>query len=124
MLTYIGGIARERKGSAININRVADHIHLLVRLPASLPVAKTVEIVKTNSLRWIHESRVLNRTFAWQTGYAAFSVSESRRDQVSRYILNQAEHHRKITSGGTHRVSPTRAYSVRRAVSMEMNLPP
>jgi hypothetical protein len=70
---------------------------MLVQLPASLPVAKTVEIVKTNSSRWIHESRVLHRTFAWQTGYAAFSVSESRADQVSRYILNQAEHHRKIT---------------------------
>jgi|SRR5215831_9252153 len=50
LFTYIGDIVRELKGSAININGVADHVHMLVRLPASLPVAKTVEIVKNELL--------------------------------------------------------------------------
>ena len=94
---YMGGIVREMRGSAINVNGVKDHVHLLVRLPASLPVAKAVEIIKANSSRWVHERRVLHRTFAWQSGYAAFSVSESQRERVSEYITNQEEHHRKIT---------------------------
>jgi REP element-mobilizing transposase RayT len=97
VFTYIGGIVRELKGSALNVNGVDDHVHLLVRLPASLAVAKAVEIVKTNSSRWIHEGRVLHRTFAWQPGYAAFSVSESQLENVSGYITNQEDHHRTIT---------------------------
>ena len=97
VFAYMGGIVREMKGSAININGVEDHVHMLVRLPASLATAKAVETVKTNSSRWIHEWRILHRTFAWQGGYAAFSVSESRADEVAQYITNQAEHHRKTT---------------------------
>jgi putative transposase len=97
VLAYIGGIVRELKGVAINVNGVEDHIHALVRLPAALSVAKAVEIIKANSSRWIHEHRVLHRTFAWQAGYAAFSVSESNADAVSAYITGQPEHHRKIT---------------------------
>jgi REP-associated tyrosine transposase len=97
VLAYIGGIVRELKGTAINVNGVADHVHLFVRLPASVAIAKAAEIIKTNSSRWIHEHRVLHHTFAWQTGYAAFSVSESNLDRVSEYINKQEAHHRKIT---------------------------
>jgi putative transposase len=96
-LAYIGGIVRELRGTAVNVNGIADHLRVLVRLPASLAVAKAAEIIKTNSSRWIHERRVLHHTFAWQTGYAAFSVSESNMDRVSEYISKQEEHHRKIT---------------------------
>ena len=59
--------------------------------------AKTVEILKANSSRWIHQYRVLHRTFSWQSGYAAFSGSESNAAEVSRYISNPVEHHRKRT---------------------------
>ena len=97
VFTYIGGIVRNLKGAAINVNGAADHIHALIRLPAALAVAKTAEIIKTNSSRWIHEHHVLHRTFAWQSGYAAFSVSDSNVDRVARYISNQQEHHRRIT---------------------------
>jgi len=95
VFAYIGGVVREMKGTALNINGAADHVHLL--LPAVLAPAKAMEIIKTNSSRWIHESRILHRTFAWQTGYAAFSVSESNADAVSKYITNQEEHHRRMT---------------------------
>jgi hypothetical protein len=36
--------------------------------------------------------------FAWQEGYAAFTVSATSRAGVQRYIANQAEHHRRKTS--------------------------
>ena len=35
--------------------------------------------------------------FAWQTGYGAFSVSESQIGHVRRYIRKQEEHHRRRT---------------------------
>jgi hypothetical protein len=35
--------------------------------------------------------------FYWQTGYGAFSVSQSNVGQVRDYIANQDEHHRRIS---------------------------
>jgi REP-associated tyrosine transposase len=40
---------------------------------------------------------MLHRTFAWQAGYAAFSVSESQLDNVTRYITNQQAHHQRVS---------------------------
>ena len=33
-------------------------------------------------------------SFAWQEGYAAFTVSATARDAVRNYIATQEEHHR------------------------------
>ena len=97
VFAYMGGIVRELNGSAAEINGVEDHVHMLIRLPASLAISKAVEIIKTNSSRWAHERRALHHTFAWQSGYAAFSVSQSQVRPVMRYIAGQAEHHRRVT---------------------------
>src|SRR5688572_32983925 len=95
VFAYLGGIVRELKGTALNIHGAADHVHALVRLPAALAVAKTVEILKANSSRWIHPYRVLHRSFSWPSGYAAFRVSESNAAELSRSISYPVEHHRK-----------------------------
>ncbi len=34
--------------------------------------------------------------FAWQGGYAGFSVSRSHAERVEQYIADQEEHHRKV----------------------------
>jgi hypothetical protein len=36
-----------------------------------------------------------NPEFAWQEGYAAFTVSASVKPAVARYIVTQVEHHRR-----------------------------
>ena len=92
---YIGGILRELCATPIAIGGTSDHIHLLFRLPADKSVADCLRIVKTNSSRWIKEKWSDQRTFAWQRGYGAFSVSQSQRQTVIDYIANQAEHHKK-----------------------------
>jgi hypothetical protein len=66
-------------------------------LPADLAVADCMRVVKTNSSRWLKERWPQRRLFAWQGGYGAFGVSESRRSAVIRYIESQAEHHRRIS---------------------------
>ena len=50
------------------------------------------ELKKTSSV-WVGES-IGERGFAWQEGYAAFTVSASARGAVQEYIAHQAEHHR------------------------------
>jgi putative transposase len=93
---YLGGILRELHAVPIAIGGTADHMHLLIRLPADLAVSDCLRVVKTNSSRWIKERWPERRSFAWQGGYGAFSVSESRRSAVMRYIQDQAQHHRRI----------------------------
>lgn len=58
-------------------------------------VAHIVEEVKRNSSRWIKTISPKYEKFAWQGGYAAFSVSQSQVDTAIEYIRNQAEHHKK-----------------------------
>ena len=71
-----------------------DHIHFLIQLPPTLALAKAVLAIKANSSRWANEE---GHKFAWQQGYAAFSVSASIVPTVVRYIRNQEAHHRRMT---------------------------
>lgn len=95
-LAYIGGIVENIGARRIAIGGVADHVHLLVDIPATTAVSDLVRTLKSNSSKWVHESR--NRSkFAWQKGYSAFSVSRSGVDAVVRYIGNQEKHHRRVS---------------------------
>jgi REP element-mobilizing transposase RayT len=94
---YLGGIVRGLHGTALAIGGMADHVHMLVRLRADLAIAECMRVVKANSSLWVHEHWPERRNFAWQRGYGAFSVSESARDNVVRYIQSQEKHHRKMT---------------------------
>lgn len=96
MHAYLGGIARHNKCVPIEIGGVSDHVHLLIAVHPTVAVAELVRLLKANSSKWMHEE-VGRPAFAWQTGYGAFSVSESNCDTVREYIRNQAEHHRTRT---------------------------
>lgn len=97
LFAYLGGIVRKIEGKPLIINGTADHVHLLALLPQTIAVADALRTIKANSSGWIHEKRPDHRSFGWQTGYGAFTVSESRRELVLRYIAKQEEHHRMIT---------------------------
>jgi putative transposase len=66
-------------------------------VPTTVCVADALRVLKANSSRWVHETWSERRSFAWQTGYAAFSVSQSNLDQVCAYVASQAEHHQRMT---------------------------
>ncbi|MFN3996640.1 IS200/IS605 family transposase [Algoriphagus sp.] len=70
-----------------------DHIHWLCTLPRTQTIADLVKNVKIPSSAKIKEMGV--RNFAWQKGYGAFSVSQSKVETVRKYIQNQPEHHIK-----------------------------
>ncbi len=92
---YLGGIAKQNKMNALAIGGASDHVHILISLPATLSVAKAVQLLKGNSSKWIHETFPKLRGFEWQEGYGAFSISISGVDETVAYIRNQEEHHRR-----------------------------
>ncbi len=91
---YMGGIARQNRIKALSVGGTADHAHMLVSIPASIAVAKVVQLIKGGSSKWLHENISALRGFAWQEGYGAFSVGASQVDEVVAYIARQEEHHR------------------------------
>jgi putative transposase len=94
LYSYIGGIVRNLDGVLVEIGGIEDHVHLFVRFPPKLAIAELVGKVKSNSSKWAKREVP---DFAWQAGYAPFSVSESAAADVQRYILNQEEHHRTMS---------------------------
>jgi REP element-mobilizing transposase RayT len=92
---YLGGIAREHDIKALAIGGMPDHVHLLLSLPATLSVAKAMQLLKGNSSKWLHETFPDLRNLAWQEGYAAFSIAVSGVGATVRYIRTQEEHHRQ-----------------------------
>jgi REP element-mobilizing transposase RayT len=93
---YMGGIIRNLAGQALIVNGMADHVHLLVWLPPTVAIAEALRVLKANSSRWVHDTQG-RRTFAWQAGYGAFSVSHSNTSVVVKYIQEQEKHHRRIS---------------------------
>ena len=94
---YMGGILREQKGSLLEIGGMPDHVHLLAKLTPTIAVSDVLKLVKANSSKWVNERGNKWQRFQWQTGYAAFSVSESQTDVIRKYIQSQAKHHRAKT---------------------------
>ena len=91
---YLGGAVRGLDGVPQGIGGTSDHVHLLVGLKATRPLADFVRELKKASSAWMRDTAG-ERAFAWQEGYAAFTVSATARGRVQTYIANQEEHHRK-----------------------------
>ena len=94
---YIGGVIRENKGTLLCIGGVCDHVHLLAKLSPTIAISDALRLIKSNSSKMVNEKIMPRKPFEWQTGYGAFSVSESQKERVRAYILNQEVHHRKKT---------------------------
>lgn len=91
--SYLGGIIRGMDGVAETVGGVADHVHLLTSLRPVHCVADVMQDLKKDSTNWVKQN--LDRNFAWQEGYAAFTVSPSATDAVRKYTANQEAHHGK-----------------------------
>lgn len=94
MWAYVAGICKRHGILAHVVGGMDDHIHLLIQLPPPLSLAKAVLAIKSNSSRSANEQ---GNKFAWQQGYAAFSVSSSLVPVAIRYIQTQESHHKKMT---------------------------
>jgi len=92
---YMAGIARNHDFEAIQAGGTGNHAHALLLLPATMPLAKSVQMLKGSSSKWLNDTGAAGNNFAWQEGYGAFSVSASQTPVVIEYIRNQERHHQK-----------------------------
>jgi putative transposase len=94
---YLGGAVRGEGGTALIVNGMPDHIHILTRLRQDAALSDVLRAIKANSSGWVHDTFPELSGFAWQSGYGAFTVSASQADKVHHYIERQLEHHRRRT---------------------------
>ncbi len=87
---YLATIARMERATLLESGGIADHVHVLLYLPAHLSLGSLMSKLKAHSSRWMKD---VSPNFAWQEGYGAFSVSPSRVNAVRSYIRNQEQHH-------------------------------
>jgi REP element-mobilizing transposase RayT len=93
LFKYLAGAVRGIGGSCIAVNGMKDHVHLLLILPPKIALSDAMREIKANSSKWIHETKPALARFAWQDGFAAFTVSKSGVEAVQEYIRNQKTHH-------------------------------
>jgi REP element-mobilizing transposase RayT len=79
------------------INGMPDHIHCLFLLSSQKSIAEVMKQIKGSSSHYINQNDMIADKFSWQTGYAAYSISESGVEKVFQYIKNQKSHHQRKT---------------------------
>jgi putative transposase len=77
------------------INGMPDHVHILFLQNPQKSISDIVKQIKGSSSHFMNREELILEKFAWQNGFAAFSVSESQLDIVYNYIKNQKQHHLK-----------------------------
>ncbi len=95
LFSYISGIISAKGHKSIIVNGVADHVHILLGMKPSIALSDIVRDIKNNSSKFITEKKWIRNRFEWQTGYGAFSYSDSQLSKIYRYIQDQERHHQK-----------------------------
>ena len=80
-----------------SINGTSDHIHILFLLNSKIAVSDVFKQIKGSVSHEINQRKLIQDRFSWQTGFGAFSVSESSLDRIIKYIQSQKEHHKKLS---------------------------
>ena len=94
---YITGIVNNNLSKLYAIYANPEHMHFLVSRSPDISEIKLATIVADSSEHFINANKLALGKFAWQQSASAFSVSKSDIDKVCKYILNQPEHHRKVS---------------------------
>ncbi len=94
---YICGVISNKKSKPFAIYCNPDHTHTLIGLHPSISISDIARDIKSNSSKWINENQWIKGKFSWQEGFGAFTYSKSQIDSVVKYILNQPQHHKKIS---------------------------
>ena len=92
---YLTSICRNQGCPAHKVGGTEDHVHIFFSLSRTMALADLVEEVKKSSSKWIKTKGPGYKSFAWQGGYAAFSIGQSGADALRRYIDDQKAHHKK-----------------------------
>ncbi|MEO7767011.1 MAG: IS200/IS605 family transposase [Ferruginibacter sp.] len=94
---YITGIIQNKMHKMLQINTMPGHLHMLIGFRPNENMSQLIQLVKSESTKWINNKNLTNKEFAWQGGFGGFSYSKSHVPNVIKYIQNQEQHHKNQT---------------------------
>ena len=94
---YITGIIQNKSHKMLQVNSMPDHLHMLIGFRPDENMSQLIQVVKSESTKWINDNQLCREKFSWQEGFGAFSYSKSHVPNVIQYIQNQEAHHHKQT---------------------------
>jgi len=94
---YITGMIQNKMHKMLQVNTMPDHLHMLIGFRPDENMSQLIQVVKSESSKWINDCQLTAKKFEWQDGFGAFSYSKSHVYNVMRYIQNQENHHLKQT---------------------------
>ena len=94
---YITGIVNNNSSKLYAIYANPEHVHFLISRAPDISDEKLATIVADSTERFINDNKLTIGIFAWKQTASAFSVSKSDVDKICKYILNQPEHHKKLS---------------------------
>ena len=98
LFKYIAGICKNKRIIPYSIGGHQDHIHMVIEFHPAISISDFVKDVKTSSNKFMKENRKMFNSFSeWQVGYSAFSYSPEAKENLIKYVIGQAEHHRKTS---------------------------
>lgn len=97
LFEYLGGICREQECFPVIVGGCREHVHILCLLSRKITQMTLLEELKRQSSKWVKTKGQQYNKFYWQDGYGIFSVNPSELEVVVKYIVNQEEHHKKVT---------------------------
>ena len=95
LFAVLGGSLNNLGCRSLLVGGVEDHVHLLFVLSRTVSIADTMGTIKKASSSWANDRRKTATAFAWQAGYAIFSVSQSGVEDVRESIRHQPERHKR-----------------------------
>ena len=97
VLDHIKENAKSKGIHIITINVQPEHVHCLFYLRADMALSNALNLIKGESSFWINKNRIIKSHFEWADEYYASSISDSDVSRVRNYIINQDEHHGRVS---------------------------
>ncbi len=94
---YMTGIVNNNDSQLYAFYANPEHVHFLVSRSPNISEVNLATVVAASTQQFINQHKLCDFKFAWQESASAFSVSKSDVDKVCKYILNQPEHHKKVS---------------------------
>lgn len=94
---YLSKIIKSNDAKLYTAGGTQDHIHCLIALPPTLSLSTLMNLLKSNSSRWIKNQLNVDPKFTWQDGYTAFTVQYDRIESVCKYIRDDATRHQNLS---------------------------
>ncbi|MBU0519276.1 IS200/IS605 family transposase [bacterium] len=96
LFKYIWGTVNKLNCQLYRINGIEDHIHVFCSIHPKVCLADFVKSIKGASWNWIRSNEIFPEFTQWQNSYSAFTHSNSEKDRIIQYIINQQEHHKDL----------------------------